>query len=773
MTTFSQLIASSSRSWVFFVEVEGIGPVGLSASDLSDADSDGRYRFCTSIPTIGSDGTQPASLWLDYLTEAPSLLSEQADPFGGVADYGSASISILDVGDLLTSLLRTEARPVTSNTADESATDTSIAVSDSAQISARDVLYAGAEAMLVTTVDSGTLITVTRGYLGTTAASFDADTSLFPYIPYLRGRAIEVYAMPQDGAWSEKRLVGQYVIDALSFDALLNVWTFDGRSQIQAIDGIAPQTPQAARVVELGNGQELRPTIELQALSNTAAVADMQTWTGTQEIADRLFFLSNDKEVVAVGRNAGDRLLLSTRALAGTTREDPEVGRVMRKVLVAADIGGSFRFSAGPSPASIRNSAAWDSSTHWVDICLCILTSSAHEDDGLELTNFNSSYGNWSSLPVGYGLGVPHADIDWEEWLKVKERTDEHEFPNFVFGREAEPFGKIMTKAFLQPIGVFLVVVDGKIRPVLPSNPLAVNAAQTPVSSTPIGTDHILSEQSDAGSWVPAVSLSRDLASSPTSLRYLVGPDKVDVGSKVVRSGSEASTRVIDVEYAGSDAGPAWAARAQSRIAKRRSPPTMMSGKFDASLWDLEVGDPAAVTLPEVPDFESGTRGWTNRPATLIERNVDSGIDGQGVTIDMKLEVYAGSRAAFRVQPSGAIFSVASFDATLVSSRYTETDARNTPQADVDAFRVGDHLWLLNRDGTRVGSLTQEIQSISSDTLTLDGNFSGAMAAGLVLVGAGYDDADAVQQELYASMGDRDDGRLGTNDVGPFYYADI
>lgn len=768
-TTFANLLASLERDWCIFAQIEGVGPQVLSSGDYFSSGFDSRYRFCTGIPTIGSDGTQPAELWLPYLTQVPELLSEDVNEDGGIAEYGATSIAILDVGDFLTNLLRTESFPFTVLDGDMTIATTTMPVAATTGAAVNDAIFVDGEAFRVSSITAGVSYSVDKSYHGTRRTVHKTGAVVYKFLPFLRGRVVEISAMPLGAsAWSQRREVAKFTVDQVSFDRPLNSWVFQARSEIQFLDGLVPTTPRSATVTSVANGASERPVVGLALNANVGeAATSLQVWTGAQATVDRLFYLAIEDEVVSVASgelSTGITVTLADRALAGTRRQTPEANQVAKQVFVADPRASSFRYSPPPSPSPLRTSGTWIQSDHWVDIALCILTSVKHPDDDIELANFDEDWGNWASLPAGYGLGILATDIDWASWIDAKQRTDEFRFPNFVLGRDSRTGLEIIQQEFLEPLGAFMVIAASKLRVILPSSPLALEA------TTAVTTADVITTEVD-GVRLPDLTVRRDLASVVSDIRYTVGPGQVDVGARVSRPGRDTATRRFAVPSANNEAGPTWAARAEARTARRRTPATEVAGTFDARLWDTSVGDVVSLTIPEIPDPIAGVRGWTAVQCRLFQREIRALIEegALGVHLFYRLKAYSPLRTTFRVAPSGFIGSVSSNTATLGADRYTCSDATGLPVTDAAAFSVGDVCYLLNPRGDRVTTLTQAITAISGDDITFDGNFSGTLATGLIIAYADYTASTTTQRGSYAYAGNRDTGTIGVGVQARFY----
>jgi hypothetical protein len=388
-----------------------------------------------------------------------------------------------------------------------------------------NVVFIGREAMWIDAISTNTL-TVTRGYLGTDAASHEVGAPAYETLPYLYGRRIWYSLVPADAASSsEETVLGEYVLDSIETDEFWGTYRIRGASRLRYMHRVAPAEPRQAEITHVyppaASGED---GIAVDT-GDGLMLPYWQAWTGTEADAGSKFYLQIGDEIAAVGSaTLANGATLSRRDVLATGKiEELAAGQVVRQVFVAEESGPcSFRWSPGPAPSESRASGTWTKSAHWVDICLSIMTSSATEDDGLELLNYDSDYGNWSWMPAGYGIGVPHAQIDWESWLDVKARTPEWKFPRFTFGGEATSFGELLERHFLRPLGAYVSNRGGLTRLVLPRLPAAGSATVT------LGSAEILLREVARGQKFPRVSMRRHYGSLASSIVYEIGTGETE-----------------------------------------------------------------------------------------------------------------------------------------------------------------------------------------------------------------------------------------------------
>lgn len=741
-----------TSSWAVMVRIEGTG------------DRNGQWSFSNAIPAhLDSSTCKP------WLTELPEILSERVDLAGGIPEAGSCTVAILDVDDTLTALWRTERGARTVLEEDVDVSETNILVADADSL-ATEVVFVGSEAMVVTAdASSPESITVTRGALGTDALTHTNGDLVYRSTPYLEGRRVEVYLCPLDSLSSaDERLVGSYVLDSVGLDDGANVWSLRCVGQHRYLDRRLPIAPREGKVVAL-------PPRRIQL--DPGPIRSL--WS------DRLAYLRVDDEVVQV-YDSGAAMLgwtstttilpasipfeMRLRAVNGTDAAVIEPPLQVRQVFLA---GRDLRYSPGPSPSVSRASGTWTPAEHWVDLMLILLLSSSSADDGLELTNRRLTGSDWSrsnfaSLPPGMGLGIPVALIDWDSFEQVRARTLGWRLPFFSYGEKPERTGaELLSEEFLRPFGAFLSFELGQLRLGLSRAPL-----YDETTDLVIDDDLVLRRETARGVYLPDVTVARARAQAVGSVTYKVGPGKV---AATYRSTDYARTYgqrgwygavqpSLTIEVPGGDPRDAafFASRAAVRLWRLHKPPTEVQLGLDISAWpDSTVGAYAQLTMPELPDAETGERGWTAVPIELEERVVAleatrtrGGGSVMGASVRVRAKRYGAGLRLGRIAQAARVSSVATNAATVLANRYTHTDAddQGYPDVDAEAFRAGDECYLTNPDGSRIGSASQTVVSVVGNVVTLDGNFAGALAAGTILVTAAASDAVTRQTAAYSFM---------------------
>ena len=759
--TFSQAIADPGSRWVVIVKVEGLGHY-QNAGDLADAsaDGDGVTKFCQFFPDYAN---QSLPIWKKTLKGSPGTLSERGSVLGGFPDLGQLSFAIVDEDDYLTGLVKTQAEAVTSVSAAVTVGATTIFVESATNLPSTGVAFIGSEVVRINS-KTATSISVTRGYLGTDALPHDLGDPVFDAMSFLRNRRVTFKLGPADAVdANQETTFGTFAISETDFEDALCTWAFMARSQLKFLSKLAPFKTRGL-VIAAMRGDPTFPELFTEQIG-ADRLSDFRIWRGT-EASDENFFLKVGQEIISAA-NIYSSVHVRQRGLLGTDRAEFKIGQVMTQVFVADYLGvGSFRYSPGPSPSTSRSSGTWIKHAHPLRILLTIILSSHESSDNLELNNRNNTYGAYDILPPGYGLGLPHTLIDWPEWQKLIERTSDWKLPNFVYGDDPATFTKKFSKEVLEPLGIYLVAVNGLIRPVLPDLPRQGETAVT------IDTTHVLLNEVEEGRFEPRITQDIENSIQTGAVTYRSGPrgDGEDTfrngdfgGTFGQRGHYTQSDDPITIPIPGAEPGdPMMAELAARRILLWFRPPVVITVDVTIALNALHPGDSATLTHPELVTMK-GTRGWTTVYSQVLEReNITPSEKEPFPYLRLRLVAWPSIKVG-KICPAGYVSGVSGSIATLAANRFTDSDASgDLPTADVTPFVVGDVVRLVNLDGLDVGSGTETVDGKSGNDLTLSGDFSGNLATGRYLVYANADENTATQTDNFVHFADRALGTVGS-----------
>lgn len=748
VASFATAAARRGQRWTYVVRIEGIGDEG------------GQYSWSATIPDFASTNAQ----WHDTLAELPDPTAERAPFLGGMPEAGTVQVKIVDTDDHVTAALRTERGPSTFLDGAITSTGTTIVVADGSALPSADfVIWLGSEAIRIDTRSGDTLTVDTRGYLDTSASAHDDRASVYESTPFLRTRRMSVYLAATDAssdAVATEYLLGTYRIDRIALDPRqLGVWVLSGASEMKELSRlVCGSPPGACRVTTF----ESDGSLHWEPINASRGVSSFQWqialasgfWPDT-----RVYYRVGgaDGEVIECATDAAIRSpIVRRRARLNTKQGAINPGDTLFPVATADLDYGWIRWSPGPTPSTSRGSGTWYTSNHAVDWMLCVLTSSAHEDDELELLN-DSSAGNWSVLPVGYGVGFPADRIDFDSFLAVKSRFPNALFPGVTIADTDGTFAEWATKHFLKPMGWFLAIVDGLLTLVAPRLLLADET-----SEATIDTDAIVS--------VNAVSLATELVAGVITYRFkgLRGAPATQtiratdfIGLFGSRSQYTIEDDAIEIEVPGVSADQAGLnsfllSIAQRRLLRALRAPWKIAVTVDASFHALYRGAVVELTHPDLPNLEDGTRGWaavkcqvTHMTPVHIEPNV-------GAVMELELIAFP-SLAIGRIAPSAWITSrtgTGPWACTVRANRYTAPTADDyeaLPDVDAEAFTATDKVkTILSTGAESVTGLT--VDSVSGNVITVSG--ASAPSVGEIIVFADYADATTAQRGAYAAWAD-------------------
>lgn len=816
--TWQQHLDAEDRLWHICVRIEGVGPVQW----VTQLDATGRYAFCVAPPLYSSTSV----LWLPLMTELPGVLSERASPLGGWPEAGNLTLSLLDRDDLLTAVMGyTERPPVAALTADVSATEQEwvLGTGEGAQFAYGQCFWCDGEALRIIEV-SGDTITVIRGWMGTDATEHAAASPVFASNPYVVGRRVELFLGPQDGSNASEQLIGQYVVDAIAWDPTTGIWQLQAQSQLKYLDKIIRgREPRLivsggtrfgleGRTYVAGRGDEDYDIWPLWSTSTHARVLDtgeivrlriggdvfarglvgttqqdvnagnhieqvMTCEEGDFRFSDPALEHRHDYSVattaVTVASNVATATVVGHAFVVGeniTTSGHTTNATVATPITAVTATTVSYALTASDGALAdgvgvITAADEWTQSAHFVDLLLCILTSSAQYSDGLELVNYDETTGvNWSCLLPGFGLGIPAAQIDFDSFLSVKSRTPGWDFNWFVLGG-----GKTAKEALhelLEVTGCFLSTAAGTLALVLPRMPMISEDVPD------VDTDSVIREP---GGIPLDGAMSVAIGAVASSVRYELGPNKVPLdlrsadfestfGQRMVYS-RESRPAVIGAPSIAPGAGSWLASIAAGRLLRWRLPRLELVRVVDWSLYpDSSPGTIVGVTAEEVPDFGTGARGASARPFVVVEREPRVADGG----MMLRMQAWGSGIRAGRISPSAYVASAnpdtgppAITTLTIEADRYVSGD-------NAAGFVAGDKVALINRDGS-VHQAGLEVVSVSANTIVIDDDLAGV--ADKVLVFDVWSDLTADRRAryvAYASTADRKIEDTGT----PFVHGE-
>lgn len=800
------------------------------------------YRFCTHRPTAYSaaEANIINATYKPWLTAWPSLLRSRAKFLGGIESAGQISFKLND-GDM--------AEPfwVSENFVDKNtplgrslpiglnADSPFIAFDSSTGISEGLLIWLNGEVLQVGTLIGGVLWNIAaRGVLGTEARAHKSTSLLYTSSQFTRSRRIKMYyGFQETGISDEREIDASWILDQKTLMTGLVEYAINAASQEKYLDRrilrVMSHLEDSDWIDEANDTHPMTQATLLMPITSTDQILmrDLQgpffrPWAGpyftdavTPPGTDVSFrYAIVEDEVVGgalvydSGTNAprktiagiGDLSFYSLfRGLGGTKAKEHDKGEKVREILLAdASLYfegvqvGSFRHQhqSDGVATSLRTTGVWRVTDHPIAIAMIVMTSSADPQDGLELTNHNGKF-NWSSLPAGWGIGIPIDNIDEVSALAIMERFPQWRSPNTVLGTDDQK-DKTFTKWFEEEFGwtgVIIRIIDGKFTFTLPSDLLENDANALTITESDLGAvkqdDALVPQAEFVDRWdlvaskvifkVQQDGRERTISFDESNFDQTIGQEgfydiderELTLNAKGVRM-DEGGTEFV------------LSARALSLLLRYYLPPKSTEIYLPLSFDKiLNVGDVHKVTHPQFPTATG--RGWNLQPVLIHGKKQDVKPGKVGLAVEIITHSLPGKYG--RVSATGAIVSVvlngSDYDVTLAENRYTfATNALGLPVSDNKAFKVDQVLRLIDKKGTDIGAGTETVvvAPSGSTVLKISGNFSGNLAVGTgnaedSLVFANFDEVIAGQGSDYAYFADAD-GKLGAGDKDPFNYTE-
>lgn len=754
VSSFAAAAEQRGQDWTYLVRIEGLG------------DYDGQHTWTINVPDYAASDARFTSR--DTIAVLPRITGGRTKSMlGGMPSAGTAAVELVDYSDLITSARRTDAAAVAMLSSAMGASDTSIVVTDGAALPASQfVVWIGGEAVRISSRASNTLTVASSGraYLGTTARSQPAGSMVYLTCPYLRTRRMTIYLAPMDAdsdAVATEYAIGTYRIDRCRLGQALGSWVLSGPSEERELGRlIAGRVSAAFKVRQLYGAPNAWLLTPVPGSRSPVDPASLRTLLETWPDGAAFYRIDSTKEVLRCDSSTGSATepAIIERGALGSELGEVKVGDVVRPVLTSDETYGAFRWSPGPTPATSRGSGTWTVSQHPVDILLCLLTSAASRDDGLELANYTAAYGNWSSLPVGYGIGFPAGRIDFASFLSVRARYRVALDAVVIGDADPETFAEWATANILEPFGWFLTMTGGLLTLVAPR---VLRRGETP--------DWTLDGDSIVELGEPEESY--DLVAGAVTYRYR-GPHgeahrtTVRVSDLVGQFGGRAQyvaedeVAVVDlpsVTSGGVGVNALLTLLAQRRLMRAVRAPWRLPVTVDSAFADARGGETVAITHSDMPDLATGVRGWTS-VLGQITAVTPLALDDRGRLVrTLTVLVYPSFRSA-RIGPSAIITAVTGagpYTCSIESNRYTAVggdDYTDLPAEDGLAFALDDVVKTIDRAGVDV-TTGHTISGVAGDELELTGG-SAAPTAGDVIVSSDYGDATSSQHDRLAWWSD-------------------
>jgi hypothetical protein len=722
-------LTQQEQRWIVYVQWYGWGP-----------DSEPSYDFVFSTSSMGLAGGERVAL-LSF----PGFMPESLEPDGGVPQLGEVTFELTDTeGDILSSY-RPSAPPIGALIYD--APGGTFIVPSTTTIPSTNRIWVGDIPWTVTSQSiSGSENTLTCDDWEDDANNYYyAGQKVYGACPNVVGSRIQLRIAPAASATpqADSYLVGNFVTTAVAFSDGGKRITFTASSQL------------AWLYRSVGEYNRLEYNVDGVQAGGTAMTVTQKTpfdahsvstdWSPTTDY----FKVSTDGETAVEMYSVDDRnFSLMTKYVGGYSTSTIEAKNTLKVVMCAdkACIGGSdFKYSPGTyfggTASSSRTSGTWTGSSNLVDILLCIMTSKYHADDWD--ANYSSTYGNWQSLPSGFGLSIRQTDIDMDSFMEVRSRTRGVSFDGFMCGYEPETFAKAVTEKLLKPVGCSLTTDGGLIRLVLP-RPVGYYSLSFALDSDSImalGTGSSGVVERDLSHKVSGAGAVNSVTVETSSRKGGTNRETFRTGADRTRIASPSSSKVISSPAMLTEKGSATMALiATRRLNIASKPSTTITARLPMSKHEILPGDIGTITDTTIVDAVNGAMGATDLRVECVSRSVE--ITPTSAEINMTLVAAEQSVNVGLIAPS--------FYVVYTSGTYGYTANNNTPnrfttaysetggaQTDTTHFEVGDKLKLVSEDGDVITAVTDTVVSKTSSTIETAHGFGGDLASGMVITIAG------------------------------------
>ena len=814
-------------SWGTNAAQRGSKPIVIITID-GIGDYYGLYQFCSKVPAwmqlSGFSETEkrvaatykplfPRGAW-------PRAIETKTNPLGGVSTSGELSFSLLDgtngVDDtslatpklnILTQKFRVDMRAHTILGSAQAVDATTVTLASGSGITAgTTVIFVGAEAQKIDTLDAGTTYNVTRAALGTTAAPHLADDAVFLFSPYIYGRRVRYWVTWDDPTLTPATGLAEigagHHIDRVSLGDGLASWNLRCRDRLKHLDRIIGRKIPQGFIYHLPFSQAHLGIELFKEPQADALHFDDEVWL---QISDEI--LRVDAANIQAFQHAPGWIFIHTaRGQAGTRQQVFERNDSARIVANAdpRDGLGSFRMQdssdrGGPAETASRGSGTWVNTSAPVFCMLAVLTSSADPEDTTDPDNYTDGDGNFSALPSGFGVGIPASLIDFSTFWACHQRISQMRL-DYLTITKSETARQWLEREILRPTGLVLRTSPRPAWPFLEfgDDKFSCHLARIPSegdATTSWGDAEILTEPAGGGDRRPMIQAELVAEMVAGTIRFATkgvngGTHEeifkdTDFGTTFgnIRGFFEIEEGKIDIDVPG-----ARAEDGATRLMLRKRALRLLF-RFRRPVWrirfstDLSThvtrfpGDLIKLTHSQLPSLIDGTRGWTDVVCEIISKKVE--INESFVGIHWEVLGWETAGRYGRICPSAMIVSTDGSDATVEDNRYTDpaSPANATmPVEDQLGFADGDLVQLRDRAGVLIVTTPayQTVSSAGSPLITLDGDFGSAAEfdAGYVLEYVDRGDTIAQQHDFMVFMSDAANRTVGASSQTPWTYGD-
>ena len=747
--TFATEVLLEGGRWYYWVEVDGWGRRN-AATVIGDKRD--RYKFGTLDPVDHGLTTTSAGQFIPCLATPPEFVAEHLDIRTGETTLGPFSFELMDMGprstsegwastDIVTQLLAVADQgtngPFTLST-DLAKAGTSLVLTSATGVVADDILHIGAEAVRVSSIAGAPTLTVVRGVLGTNDVEHKTRANggegiVYDRPTFVKGRRVTVYAQVF-GTRTEKSLsvatgvvIGQGVID--DWDMVNeNVFRFECRPLLGSLDreigtkqyrtrmSMLEQRDEASVIRSNGRmtrdvAQRVIVQVPQQVFPGDPVAEPQYAFSGAGDAAKQTFYARFGDQIVQAEyvRNTNDPAHGNMDIIAWGLRpihlvkdRPGDTEKVFHDILIT-----------NPKPRRIDPDDHINtdfqiggvSAIHPVDIMLALITSTGAGTNG-----------DWDNLAAHWGAGMAVGLINLVTFRNVKARTAGIAMPSLIIGWDGQPvvLRQWLEDNILRPLGFFLYH-DA-------NGALALGEVSEVYETAALPT---IKDEDVAAFGRPRMAGQLDRTTARQSFQYGLKRDRTTAPAVSFRS-PESERYDFDNNavkgfvsgFMGADALPVLMRRITQFARLWSTPLPLVQLTTSMHRISLDVSDPVMLTLSNMPNPTTGTRGLTDVAGVIIGRAPKPSTN----TIEWDIVLVPDTQNG-RWASSGKVqsWNAGSLELTLETNEFSKANAGDGLAAtDAADFTIGDQCMHLDSDLQVKSATLLNVDNIVGDVITLD-----------------------------------------------------
>lgn len=793
---FATEIVKRDRKPIFIITIEGVGYLDSTTAKIK--------KWCTNIPSYVSTNAEKLNVYRPMLSSLSSF-GEELDLERFTSSVDGLSFSLSRRGNEFDSFILGHKKHVTRlSAAVANATTTSISFYSTSWRDVGSAIYIGQECV----VYDGT--NYIRGAYGTIPSAHNIDDPVFEGLSYLKNRIVTLYLVyNHDGITSsDETQVWQGFVDNVSLSHNKTEFNFSCSGYSSSIKNrsiFSGYTSFNVEFITIGKknftntGDDTGNDIFLE-VGEKESIFFVDSAPASLSFGTSRFFKTYKGEVIQIsgtsitGSNKWQSGRVLERGLFGTQTHDDYIDdkgdnvKAVEVFMTDPSYATQFRIQARNAETSSVSTGTWTMSTHPIDILLNFLTSSPNSSavlaDGTTFTagsNYTSGKGNYSSLPLGMGIGVLASKIDFDSFFYVKNLViPDIRMDGFIFSSDSrENFVDWASREVLQPLGLYMTTnKSGQIQITKVEHYNRVSTYTT------IDRDDTLSVTQEISSEDPITEIvfemkTPEIFSDKTIKEIYKRNDILSMYPLKESEGFRQNKKYFKLSGVRSDnkSNLFFEDIAIFHFQMSNQALPIITIDTDISLINtFSLGDYFNFTDNEIINPSTGTAGVTAYVCQIISKRIVFPNKIQWTAIMH----HTGYRLA-GVSPAGIIASVTAWD--FVSNYVIVLEANNFSNSelsgsnfagyarDAAGFASGYLLELFDANGVKRSTQSGVIGSVSTNTITFTTHFGAAItpAAGDVIMFRQYasDDIAAMHNFSYRSTTGL---ALGVTSDDPYQY---